>query len=186
MFNFKFIYRTTLTLVRVRSYPSSVPENRSSDFSARARRPRDPVAMPRRVLCRSRAFAVRCCSCLRSPLGARGCTHARSRTTWFSSYEHFLIPSQDVRGGARGACSIQQTAVRVAQQSLPNGSIVCKGLCAHHGAHHGAATAALGRKAQKVRGLAGWSYSRAAQKTRVVFVVPSSTSVSTRADPATE
>ena len=35
--------------------------------------------------------------------------------------------SQDVRGGARGACSIQQTAVRVAQQSLPNGSIVCKG-----------------------------------------------------------
>ena len=49
-----------------------------------------------------------------------------------------------------------------------------------------AATAALGRKAQKVRGLAGWSYSRAAQKTRVVFAVPSSTSVSTRADPATE
>ena len=59
-------------------------------------------------------------------------------------------------------------------------------LCAHHGAHHGAATAALGRKAQKVRGLAGWSYSRAAQKTRVVFAVPSSTSVSTRADPTTE
>ena len=26
---------------------------------------------PRRVLCRSRAFAVRCCSCLRSPMGAR-------------------------------------------------------------------------------------------------------------------
>ena len=45
----------------------------------------------------------------------------------FSSFEHIHSHTRYVRGGARGACSIQQTAVRVAQQSLPNGSIVCKG-----------------------------------------------------------
>ena len=100
---------------------------------------------PRRVLCRSRAFAVRCCSCLRSPMGARA--HKRALPPPPHAPMHLTIFIIRAHSQPHTICAWRRA--RRMQHSADGGTrspavsaewidCVQGPLSAHHGAHHGA------------------------------------------------